>query len=170
LPLTIGAILANKLDAELRDKVRTISDSFILPILLVFFTLSGAELNIALLGTLELLGLIYIVVRVVGKILGATTAAIILNEDSKVKKYIGATLIPQGGVAIDMAILAEIRFIQLANETGNSVFVEVGSTVLTVILGAVLIYKVFGELIVKWAFKKANEITYEDHETHSHLV
>lgn len=170
LPLTIGAIIANRLGADLRNKVKLISDSFILPILLVFFTLSGAELNIGLLGTLELIGLIYIVVRVIGKILGATTAAVVLNEHTSVKKYLGATLIPQGGVAIDMAILAEIRFIQLANETGNSEFVEIGSTILTVILGAVLIYKVFGELIVKWAFKKANEITYEDHETHSHLI
>jgi len=55
LPLTIGTILSNRLNFELRDKVRNISDAFILPILLVFFTLSGAELNIGLLSTLEYL-------------------------------------------------------------------------------------------------------------------
>ncbi len=170
LPLTIGAILSNRLSFDLRDKVRGISDAFILPILLVFFTLSGAELNIGLLTTLEVVGVIYILMRVVGKILGASTAAIMLKEETKVKKYLGAALIPQGGVAIDMAILAEIRFIQLSQDTGNSDYAIIGSTVLTVILAAVLLYKVFGEIIVKWAFRQANEITQEDHTPHSHLV
>jgi len=93
-----------------------------------------------------------------------------LREETKVKKYLGLALIPQGGVAIDMAILAEIRFIQLAQETGNNDYALIGSTVLTVILAAVLIYKVFGEIIVKWAFRQANEITTDDHTPHSHLV
>lgn len=170
LPLTIGTILSNKLNFELKDRVRNISDAFILPILLVFFTLSGAELNIGLLTTLEILGLVYVFVRVVGKIAGAFTASVMLNEEAKVKKYLGLALIPQGGVAIDMAILAEIRFIQLAKETGNNDFAIIGSTILTVVLAAVLLYKVFGEIIVKWAFKKANEITMEDHSPHSHLI
>jgi len=170
LPLTIGAILSNKLSFELRDKIRTISDAFILPILLVFFTLSGAELNIGLLSTLEIVGVIYIVVRVVGKILGTFTASVILREEAKVKKYLGLALIPQGGVAIDMAILAEIRFIQLSQETMNNDYAVIGSTILTVILAAVLIYKVFGEIIVKWSFRQANEITEEDHTPHAHLV
>jgi Kef-type K+ transport system membrane component KefB len=170
LPLTIGTVLSNRLSFELREQVRSVSDAFILPILLIFFTLSGAELNIGLLSTLEIIGVTYILVRVLGKIVGSTSAAFILREETKVKKYLGAALIPQGGVAIDMAILAEIRFIQLAQDTGNNDYVIIGSTVLTVILGAVLIYKVFGEIIVKWVFRKADEITIDDHTAHSHLV
>lgn len=170
LTLTIGAVLANRLTFDLRDKVRTLSDAFILPILLVFFTLSGAELDVVLLSSLGLIGLIYVFVRVLGKVAGSAAATSILKEESKVKKYLGFALIPQGGVAIDMAILAEIRFLQLAEETGNHEYALIGSTILTVILGAVLIYKVFGEIIVKWSFRKAQEITYDDHEAHSHLI
>jgi Kef-type K+ transport system membrane component KefB len=170
LPLTIGTILANRLNFDLRDRVRTISDAFILPILLIFFTLSGAELEVGLLSTLEILGIIYLVIRVGGKLLGAFIGSVIINEETKVKKYLGLALIPQGGVAIDMAILAEIRFIQLANETGNNDYTLIGSTILTVVFGAVIIYKVFGEIIVKWAFKQANEITEEDHTPHAHLI
>lgn len=170
LPLMIGTVLSNKLSFDLRDKVRTISDSFILPILLVFFTLSGAELDIGILSTLEIIGIIYVVVRVIGKVLGALMATSMLGEEPKVRKYLGPALIPQGGVAIDMAILAEIRFIQLANETGNNVYTNVGSTILTVVLGAVVLYKIFGEIIVKWAFRKANEITTDDHTSHAHLI
>lgn len=170
LPLTIGAILSNKLNFELRDRVRTISDAFILPILLIFFTLSGAELNITLLSTLEVIGIIYIFVRVLGKLLGAFSASVMINESAKIKKYLGPALIPQGGVAIDMAILAEIRFMDLAVSTGNNDYAIIGSTILAVILVAVLIYKVFGEIIVKWAFKQAHEITLDDHSPNSHLV
>ena len=170
LPLTIGAVLANTLKTDLRTKVRETSDAFILPILLIFFTLSGAELNVGLLSTLEIIGFTYIFVRVIGKVVGANLGATILKREPKVKKYLGPALIPQGGVAIDMAILVEIRFIQLAQDTGNSDYALIGSTVLTVILAAVLVYKVFGEFIVKWALKKANEITTDDHSPHSHLI
>jgi len=170
LPLMIGAVLTNKLNFDMRDRVRRISDNFILPILLVFFTLSGAELDIGLLTTLEIIGLIYVFVRVIGKLVGAFTATSILREESKVRKYLGPALIPQGGVAIDMAILAEIRFAQLTTETGNEVFSQIGSTILTVVLGAVVIYKIFGEIIVKWSFRQANEITVEDHSPHAHLI
>ena len=172
LPLTIGAILSNRLNFDLRDKVRGISDAFILPILLIFFTLSGAELNIGLLTTLEVVGLIYIFVRVIGKLLGAFTASVILREETKIKKYLGPALIPQGGVAIDMAILAEFRFLQLAGELDNPHFAVIGSTVLTIILAATVIYKVFGEIIVKWAFKRAGELPEhdKDYDEHQHLA
>jgi Kef-type K+ transport system membrane component KefB len=170
LPLMIGAVLTNKLDFDLRDKVRRISDNFILPILLVFFTLSGAELDIGLLSTLEMMGIIYVLVRVLGKLGGSLIASSILQEEPKVKKYLGPAMIPQGGVAIDMAILAEIRFIQLSQETLNNDYALIGSTILTVVLFAVLIYKVFGEIIVKWAFRQADEITQDDHTAHAHLI
>lgn len=170
LTLMIGAVLTNRLSFEMRDRVRSISDSFILPILLVFFTLSGAELNIGLLTTLEIIGVIYIAFRIIGKILGTFFATSIMREETKVRKYLGPAMIPQGGVAIDMAILAEIRFLQLKVETGNEAYGYIGSTILTVVLAAVVLYKIFGEIIVKWSFRQANEILEEDHSTHAHLI
>lgn len=170
LPLMIGAVLTNRLNFEMRDRVRTISDNFILPILLVFFTLSGAELDIGLLTTLEVIGVIYIAFRIIGKVLGTFLATSMMGEEAKVRKYLGPAMIPQGGVAIDMAILAEIRFLQLKIETGNEVYGYIGSTILTVVLAAVVLYKIFGEIIVKWSFRQANEILEEDHSPHAHLI
>lgn len=170
LPLTIGAVLANSLNLDIKEKVRRNTDAVILPLLLVFFTLSGAELDIQLLPSIGILGLVYIVVRVIGKVFASTVTAKALKENKNVSNYLGFALIPQGGVAIDMAILAEIRFLQLASETGNQEYVAIGSTILTVVLGAVVIYKLFGEIIVKWAFKKSGDIKHEDHEAHSHII
>jgi len=117
------------------------------------------------------LGLIYILVRLIAKYLATRFASKVIGESKEVVNFLGVALIPQGGVAIDMAILAEFRFIQLANET-NSAVAEIGSTILTVILAATVIYKIFGEIIVKWAFDKAHEIPQhdEDYLEHQHVL
>ena len=67
--LVIGGFLANSLKEEHFFKVSTYTDYIMLPLLLFFFTFSGAELKIDLLVTLEILGMIYIFVRVIGKII-----------------------------------------------------------------------------------------------------
>ena len=172
LPLTIGVLVANLLDQDFMLDVKQNTDAVILPILLVFFTLSGAELDVALLPRLGELGLIYIFVRIIGKMIGSSVSTKIMGERKEVVKYLGVTLIPQGGVAIDMAILAEFRFLQLASELDNPHFAVIGSTVLTIILAATVIYKVFGEIIVKWAFKKAGELPEHDldYDAHQHLA
>ena len=172
LPLTIGVLVSNKLDPDYMYKIKGITDAIILPLLLVFFTLSGAELDVALLPRLGELGLIYIFVRVIGKIIGSSVSTKVMKERKEVVRYLGVTLIPQGGVAIDMAILAEFRFLQLATELDNPHFAVIGSTILTIILAATVIYKIFGEIIVKWAFKKAGEMPENDQDyiEHQHLA
>ena len=171
LPLTIGVLIANGLEREFMFKIKENTDAIILPLLLIFFTLSGAELKIHLLWQIGGLGLIYIVVRLIAKYLATSFSSKIVGENRDVVKYLGVALIPQGGVAIDMAILAEFRFIQLANET-NSALAEIGSTILTVILAATVIYKIFGEIIVKWAFDQAHEIPKHDQDylEHQHVL
>lgn len=172
LPLTIGVLISNRLDTHFMLDIKHNTDAIILPLLLVFFTLSGAELNVALLPKLGGLGLIYIFVRIAGKMIGASSSTKIMKERKEVVRYLGVTLIPQGGVAIDMAILAEFRFLQLAGELDNPHFAVIGSTVLTVILAATVIYKIFGEIIVKWAFKKAGEMPDQDKDyiEHQHVL
>ena len=172
LPLTIGAFVSNRLDPDYMYKVRDITDAIISPLLLVFFTLSGAELDVALLPRLGELGLIYIFIRIIGKMIGSSISTKVMGEKKEVVKYLGVTLIPQGGVAIDMAILAEFRFLQLAGELDNPHFAVIGSTVLTIILAATVVYKVFGEIIVKWAFKRAGELPEhnKDYNEHQHLA
>lgn len=171
LPLTIGVLINNGLENQFMQKVKSNTDAIILPLLLIFFTLSGAELKIHLLWQIGGLGAIYVFVRLIGKYLATSLSSRIMGESKDVVRYLGVTLIPQGGVAIDMAILVEFRFIQLANET-NSALAEIGSTILTVILAATVIYKIFGEIIVKWAFDKAHEIPIhdEDYLEHQHVL
>ena len=71
---------------------------------------------------------------------------------------------------IDLAILTEVRFAQLAVETGNTLYYQIGNTVLAVVV-SIIFSKILGEILVKWASVKAGQ-TYieEDHTPHSHLV
>lgn len=88
-----------------------------------------------------------------GKLLDTRVSSMMIEEKKIVSKYLGFTLIPQGGVALNMAILAKVRFLQVATETGVSDFEVIGTTIFTVILGAIIFYKIIGEIVVNWLSK-----------------
>jgi hypothetical protein len=70
-----------------------------------------------------------------------------------------------------LAVLTEVRFAQLAVETGNSIFLAIGNTVLAVVFVSIILSKLLGEVIVKWASIKAGQsYIEEDHSPHHHLV
>lgn len=121
-------------------------DLFTPPIFMMFFFTSGADLNIRLLPSVGIVGVIYIVTRVIGKISGATLGAVLCRCEEPVKKYLGFTLIPQAGVAIGLATVA------------LSVLPEYGQTIKVVILAGTVIYELVGPVTTKIALTKAGEI------------
>lgn len=169
LPLVMGAVISNGLDSGLVERFKKNTDAIVLPLLLVFFTISGADVSLRSLSLIGVIGGTYVIVRVCGKLLGTTIASRITREEKTVQRYLGFTLIPQGGVALDMAILAEVRFVQIATQTGATEFEIIGTTIFSIVLAAVIIYKIVGEIIVKWAFNKSHEIS-EPEDIHAHVV
>ena len=168
LPLVMGMVMSNGISSELLDKFRRNTDAIVLPLLLVFFTISGADLKFQSMGLIGGLALVYVIVRIIGKLAGTHLAARITKENSIIKKYLGFTLIPQGGVALDMAILAEVRFAQVYADTGEVWYGDLGTNIFTIILSAIIFYKLIGEIVVKWTFNKAGEINHEEEaEIHS---
>jgi len=155
LPMTIGVVLANSIDERYEHRLTGNTDLFSAPILLAFFTIAGAELELALLGKIGVLGVIYLIVRVFGKISGSYVSAKAVKAPPNVVKYLGFTLIPQAGVAIDMALTTKLRF-ETTPELAE--FVNVGSVIMTIVLAATVIYEVFGLVVVKSALHKAGEI------------
>ncbi len=116
------------------------------PIFMLFFFISGAELDISILPTVGFIGALYIIFRMIGKVLGAALGAKISKADSVVKKYLGYTLIPQAGVAIGLASVA------------MTVVPEYGNQIKTITLCGTVIYELIGPVISKIALKKAGEI------------
>jgi Kef-type K+ transport system membrane component KefB len=152
LPMTIGIVLTNQIDDAYEHRLTKNTDLFSAPILLGFFTLAGAELDLSALVTVGVVGAVYIVVRVLGKVFGAYTGARMSHAPPTVTKYLGFTLIPQAGVAIDMALTTELRFKELVG------FEIIGSNIMTIVLAATVIYEVLGLIVVKSALSRAGEI------------
>ncbi len=143
--MMLGTIFCNICDfsEELMDRV----DRWTAPIFVLFFVLSGAELELSVFKdyTIVIIGLVYILVRSIGKYTGASLSAKCVKCDRNIVKYLGITLLPQAGVALGMAIKSE----QLG---------EVGKIIANITLFAVLIYELIGPLLTKIALTKAGEI------------
>lgn len=143
--MMLGAVFANA--SAVSDKIFEPVDRLTPPIYMVFFIISGASLNVRIIPTLGVIGVIYVVFRVIGKSLGASLGATLCKCEPTVKKWMGLTLIPQEGVAIGLAALAQ------------DAFPEYGQTIKTVILCGIIIYELIGPMVTKFALKKAGELT-----------
>ena len=143
--MMLGTVFCNTCDfsEELMDRL----DRWTAPIFILFFVLSGAELDLSIFSDvlIILIGIIYIVFRSMGKYFGAGLSAKFTNAPKTVRKYLGFTLLPQAGVALGMAIKAQALG-------------DVGVIVANITLFSVLIYELVGPFITKVALSKAGEI------------
>ena len=104
LCMAMGAIVAN-FSADV-DEIMDICDSITPPIFMLFFVASGADLKLSVLPTVGMIGAIYIVLRVVGKYVGALVGGAMSRCDANVRKFLGPCLLPQAGVAIGLSLAA----------------------------------------------------------------
>ena len=142
--MAMGAIFSNLSNDS--DKVMRIADKITPPIFMAFFVLSGANLKLSVLPSIGLVGVIYVVMRVVGKLAGAWFGAKVMKASVPVQKYLGWALLPQAGVAIGLTVVAQ------------SVVPHYAETIRAVVLCATLIYELIGPSISKWALTKAGDI------------
>lgn len=117
------------------------------PIYLIFFVLAGANLEINLLMNLGLIGISYLVFRVVGKVAGASLGGRLARAERSVRKYIGWGLIPQAGVALGVALVVKAEF------------PAIGGAVFTTIIATTVIYELIGPVCTKIALTKAGDVS-----------
>ena len=146
--MMLGTVFCNICDVseELMDR----ADRWTAPILILFFVVSGAELELSVFANIfvVLIGVVYIIARSIGKYFGAGISARMTKCDSNIVKYLGITLLPQAGVALGMAMKA--------TELGSD-----GAIVRNITLFAVLIYEIVGPFLTKVALTKAGDINEE---------
>ena len=118
------------------------------PIYVLFFVLSGAELDLTVFSDLAVVGIgvVYILTRSAGKITGANVSAKMTRCPESVCKYLGITLLPQAGVALGMSVM-------VAAEFGAE-----GALVRNIVLFSVLIYELVGPTLTRIALTKAGDI------------
>jgi NhaP-type Na+/H+ or K+/H+ antiporter len=122
------------------------------PVYILFFVLAGARLNIGMLPTMGILGLIYIIFRSLGKIGGSFLGSSISIAPETVRRYIGLGLLSQGGVALGLSIQAWHEF-QAFGATGY----ELGLLAINVIAGTTFVFEIIGPALTKVAIFKAGE-------------
>ena len=149
--MMLGTIFCNvcKTSEEMMER----TEKWTKPLFVLFFVISGASLDLTVFKkpVFILIGVIYILARSVGKILGTFGSAKAMKCDRNTVNYLGITLLPQAGVALGM----------VSTVAADSVFggSGIGNTVRFVILFGVLIYEIFGPMMTKWALTKAGDIT-----------
>ena len=137
--MSMGTVYINLSDD---DKLFKQLNYFSPPIMLLFFVRSGLSFDLGALtnasgsiGATPLLtiGIVYFVVRIIGKYLGAFLGSAITGKSKEVRNYLGLALIPQAGVAIGLAALGART---LGGETGNALQ--------TIILASSVLYELIG--------------------------
>jgi len=145
LCMSLGATVVNLVDSA--SSIFSLAEKVTPPLYVMFFVVSGAELDVTILPKVGLMGILYIISRFLGKVLGANFGAVITKAPETVKKYLGLTLIPQAGVAIGLSLLAAQSLPAYA------------APIRAVVLSATFIYELTGPVLTKIALKKAGEIT-----------
>lgn len=142
--MILGAVFCNICEAseELMDR----TDRWSSPVNILFFVLSGAELDLKIIANpmVLIIGLVYIALRSFGKIFGAFISAKATNCSKEIQEHLGITLLPQAGVALGMALQATA--------------LNDGAIVRNVILFSVLVYELVGPNLTKRSLVKAGEI------------
>ena len=139
-----GTIFCNVCNTseELMSRV----DGWTMPINVLFFVISGAELDLKVLSSpvTILVGVLYIIARSLGKYCGASVSCRITGEPKIITDHLGITLLPQAGVALGMAL--------------TSSALPGGTLVRNVVLFAVLVYELVGPALTKRSLTAAGEI------------
>lgn len=129
------------------DKLFKQLNYFSPPILLLFFVRSGLNFKLdafsrssAMPGAVSLaaVGLLYFLVRIAGKYVGAFLGCRIVKKPKEVCNYLGLALVPQAGVAIGLAALC-------ARTLGPGI----GEDIQTIILASSVLYELVGPACAK---------------------
>ncbi|MEG2002585.1 MAG: cation:proton antiporter [Clostridia bacterium] len=146
--MLFGATYINKTkDKQLYFQI----DNFTPPIMSMFFILAGMNLDVKALASFGLIGLVYFVVRIIGKYIGAYAGCAITKTSKKVRNYLGVALIPQAGVSIGLAYLGQ-RMLPEA----------IGNVLLTIILTTSVLYELIGPVSAKFALMRACEFDVDE--------
>ncbi|QPJ62326.1 MAG: cation:proton antiporter [Candidatus Nitronauta litoralis] len=116
------------------------------PFLILFFLLAGASLQLESLGQVGTIGLVYIIFRVLGRISGAWIGGTLCDSPTEIKNWMGLALMPQAGVALGMALVA------------NQEFPKYGVYIFPLIIGTTVFFELTGPILTRVALTRSGEL------------
>lgn len=154
--IVYGYVVGGKVSKEL-ESMSHIIQRIMSPIVMIFFVIVGAKMDFTLFfsatGIIVFILAFAYILGVSAKSLGTYVGATIAKSPETVRKYLGACLLCQAGVALGLAFLIQEQF-----EGINPEAAAIGTLLLSVIGVSTMILEFIGPLAVKWALGKAGEI------------
>lgn len=144
--MMLGTVFCNT--SSLSEDLMERADTWTAPLYVFFFVISGAGLELSVFKDLNvvIIGLTFVIMRAVGKYVGAYGGCMLMKQDKKVTQNLGIALFPQAGVALGMCVLAM--------ELGGSE----GELIRNIVLFAVLVYELVGPSLTKDALIRSGDI------------
>ncbi|MCF7857998.1 MAG: cation:proton antiporter [Candidatus Cloacimonetes bacterium] len=162
--MIIGAFIVNTQPSSLISRIQTSLRAFMPLLFILFFTLAGANLHIAVLPSLGIIGIIYVISRSAGLIFGSRLGATVGKVDKNIKNYIGLGILSQAGVAIGLALIVNSEFAGLGkviikvNGTNVTSGDHIGNVILTTVTATCIFFEIIGPIFTRIALLKAGEI------------
>jgi Kef-type K+ transport system membrane component KefB len=113
----------------------------------LFFILAGAALHLESLGHMGIIGITYVVMRIIGKYAGCRFGAFMAGDSRIIKCWLGPAMLAQAGLAIGLA------------ETLAREWPDHGEAIQTVILASVVVFEGLGPFFTRTALVNAGEVT-----------
>lgn len=153
--LFLGATFANITPDQqaFHASVRTLAG----PIFAIFFVFAGFELHLEDLPNLGLVGITYIFMRIVGKIVGGWWGVRWTRSGGEINPHIGWGMLCQAGVAIGLADF-------LAGTWGDVDAAGVFSphpaarSFETIVLASVVVFEIIGPIALRWVALRSGEV------------
>lgn len=142
--MILGAVVANLARHHTRPfhAIEGISE----PFFAVFFLLAGFRFELKTLAALGLVGGVYVVARATGLVLGGAIAGRVVEASPEVQKRVGWCILPQAGVALGFALLAQEKLPAIGNQ------------VLPLVIATTVLFEIAGPLVARWQLYRAGEI------------
>lgn len=155
--LVVGLAIVNTQSPALTEKIKSELTEVMPLLFILFFVLAGANLQVALLPALGLIGVVYMASRTAGLMGGAWFGAVVGRSEPKIRKFLGMGILSQAGVAIGLALVVK----QILAPFG-SWGAELGALVITTITATSIIFEIVGPILCKLGLQKAGEIPVPD--------
>jgi len=137
--MTMGAVVANL--AQHHTRPFHAIEGIEWPFMVLFFVLAGASLEMPVLAEAGSWLVAYVALRIVGRLLGGWIGGSVPVADLPVRRWMGMALLPQAGVALGMALVAEQQF------------PEVGEAILPVVVAATVLFELIGPIATRLALR-----------------
>ncbi len=140
--MIVGITFANLSTKLAKHETEKMLDQFSPPIMIAFFTIVGAEMVFLLhqeyanVPAMELIvfSSVYIIFRIIDKLLGTYTGGALAKSNRNIKRYLGFCLLPQAQAAMALAFYARSQ-IDDATHANMIVLVTIIGTIVYELLG-----------------------------------